>query len=62
MSNNSNDGDLMVMNNYGDGDDDDDDDDDDGKDKDGIMFSCTIEYNALVSHLIYVQNTSRLHF
>ena len=56
MSNNSNDGDLMVMNNY----DDDDDDDDEGKD--GIMFSCTIEYSAPVSHLIYVQNTSRLYF
>ena len=56
MNNNSNDGDLMVMNNYGD----DDDDDDEGKD--GIMFSCTIEHSAPVSHLIYVQNTSRLYF
>ena len=36
---------MMVMNNYGD-----DDDDDEGKD--GIMFSCTIEYSAPVSHLI----------
>ena len=48
---------MMVMNNYGD---DDDDDDDEGKD--GMMFSCTIEYSAPVSHLIYVLNTSRLYF
>ena len=46
-----------MVNNYGD---DDDDDDDEGKD--GIMFSCTVEYSAPVSHLIYVQNTSRLYF
>ena len=45
---------MMVMNNYG------DDDDDEGKD--GIMFSCTIEYSAPVSHLIYVLNTARLYF
>ena len=62
MSDNSNDGDLIVMNNYGDDNDDDDDDDDDDNGKDGIMFSCTIEYSAPVSHLIYVQNTSRLYF
>lgn len=46
MSNNSNDGDLMVMNNYGGGD---DDDDDEGKD--GIMFSCTIEYIVDLCHI-----------
>ena len=63
MSKNSNDGDLMVMNNYGGGGGDDDDDDSDGDEgKDGIMFNCTIKYSAPVSHLIYVRYTSCLYF